>query len=368
MSTAGVSLVTVLNELRSMQATDPRDKVYAALGLADIDARTTLVDYHMPVEDVYSSVAQRAIETSQSFQILAYCRFPPKLAFLPTWVTDWSDVGCNDWITLPQRGINLTNWTRNQSRLYHISKDSKHYVRFECHGRRMIVRGIVLGKLAFTSTCGIRKLDVVTSEQRQSLDLQIVARCTKKYEEIWDCNEPIYLEARWLHEWASSQSISFIENLPLISRSKLLLDPRKGDETIEELVYRPTNESLKEAYRRLLTADVFSDKSIGQEKRRSEEHENPLPWYLSFDEQLSFRYEGRALGVSDQGFIALVPAEARVHDVIVIVQGSELPFILRPSNDAFLFIGQAYVHGVMDGEFWKYVEDGSIHLREISII
>lgn len=72
-------LITILNQLRSMQATDPRDKVYAALGLVDIDTQTLLVDYSLPVETVYSRVTQRSCESSQSFHVLVYCRFPLNL-------------------------------------------------------------------------------------------------------------------------------------------------------------------------------------------------------------------------------------------------------------------------------------------------
>ena len=34
----------------------------------------------------------------------------------------------------------------------------------------------------------------------------------------------------------------------------------------------------------------------------------------------------------------------------VYVLGGDMPFLLRPKNNHFLFRGEAYVHGIMDGE------------------
>ncbi|KAI1625347.1 heterokaryon incompatibility protein-domain-containing protein [Exophiala viscosa] len=63
----------------------------------------------------------------------------------------------------------------------------------------------------------------------------------------------------------------------------------------------------------------------------------------------------------------LVPHSARKHDKIVIIQGCEIPFILRAYKDEkgeyFRIVGCAYVHGIMDGEA---VGDGS-HCRDIEI-
>jgi hypothetical protein len=39
------------------------------------------------------------------------------------------------------------------------------------------------------------------------------------------------------------------------------------------------------------------------------------------------------------------------HDLIVILLGSDVPFILRyVDNDQYRLVGEAYVHGVMQGE------------------
>jgi hypothetical protein len=58
--------------------------------------------------------------------------------------------------------------------------------------------------------------------------------------------------------------------------------------------------------------------------------------------------------------MGLVPRTARVDDVICLLEGAQTPFILRADksyengeqNTSWKLIGEAYIHGVMDGEAW----------------
>ncbi|KAH9828454.1 heterokaryon incompatibility protein 6, OR allele-like [Teratosphaeria destructans] len=59
---------------------------------------------------------------------------------------------------------------------------------------------------------------------------------------------------------------------------------------------------------------------------------------------------GRVLFASSTGFLGLVPHGTREGDVIVIVRGVDVPYVLRPQGEAYELIGEAYVEGVMQGE------------------
>ena len=50
------------------------------------------------------------------------------------------------------------------------------------------------------------------------------------------------------------------------------------------------------------------------------------------------------------GYIGLAPHGTREGDLIFVVMGAEVPFILRPYDDGYELIGEAYVQGVMTGE------------------
>ena len=89
-----MSLLNALLAVRSANCSDPRDKVYGVLGMAeDTDpevVRAVKVDYNIGVEDLYKQVAKIIIDKTRSLQILRCC-FPSKAnSRLPTWVPDWN--------------------------------------------------------------------------------------------------------------------------------------------------------------------------------------------------------------------------------------------------------------------------------------
>jgi hypothetical protein len=59
--------------------------------------------------------------------------------------------------------------------------------------------------------------------------------------------------------------------------------------------------------------------------------------------------------------------DAKVGDRIALLQGGKVPYILRPKigKDAgcYEIIGDAYVHGIMDGDGWK-----PDHLEKIVLV
>ncbi|KAJ9643033.1 hypothetical protein H2201_004835 [Coniosporium apollinis] len=58
--------------------------------------------------------------------------------------------------------------------------------------------------------------------------------------------------------------------------------------------------------------------------------------------------------MSQKGYVGLCPKSARKGDVIAVLPGGMVPFILRPLNDSqptyYTLVGESYVHGIMDGE------------------
>jgi hypothetical protein len=66
---------------------------------------------------------------------------------------------------------------------------------------------------------------------------------------------------------------------------------------------------------------------------------------------------GRKLFISkEKGWLGLAPMNAEVGDRIALLEGGNVPYILRPKlfgENEWEIIGDAYVHGIMDGECWK---------------
>jgi len=89
---------------------------------------------------------------------------------------------------------------------------------------------------------------------------------------------------------------------------------------------------------------------------------------------------GRQLVISERGWLALVPAGSRRGDQIVIFEGAKVPFVARIHDapnlgtetkiKALQIIGEAYVHGIMNGEVVEDFEKdgGSVPWKNLLII
>jgi hypothetical protein len=66
-------------------------------------------------------------------------------------------------------------------------------------------------------------------------------------------------------------------------------------------------------------------------------------------EKVSGGARGRRFARGKRGSFALCPPVAAVGDVLCVLFGARTPFCLRSTGDGYLFVGECYVEGVMDG-------------------
>ena len=69
---------------------------------------------------------------------------------------------------------------------------------------------------------------------------------------------------------------------------------------------------------------------------------------------------------TSKGFIGTAHPQSQVGDSIVLLQGASLPIILRSCEGGYKVIGEAYVHGIMQGEFWEAQDEAKMenfHLK-----
>lgn len=106
----------------------------------------------------------------------------------------------------------------------------------------------------------------------------------------------------------------------------------------------PTSPSVLEGFE-LLKAGFESD----------EARDSISPKLGSYTIYMGDQFKRRPF-LSEQGYVGLAPSHAEAGDVIVIIYGAIVPFILREvGNGGYNLVGEAYVHGIMDGE---YIENG----------
>ncbi len=59
---------------------------------------------------------------------------------------------------------------------------------------------------------------------------------------------------------------------------------------------------------------------------------------------------GRDIFVTEGGYLVLGPRNAVLDDVVCILYGGIVPFILRKQGEQYELVGECYTHGIMDGE------------------
>jgi hypothetical protein len=60
----------------------------------------------------------------------------------------------------------------------------------------------------------------------------------------------------------------------------------------------------------------------------------------------------RRLGRTAKGYLALLPFDTLETDIIVLLQGGKTPYVIRRKEGCWQFVGDCYVHGIMDGDAW----------------
>ena len=65
----------------------------------------------------------------------------------------------------------------------------------------------------------------------------------------------------------------------------------------------------------------------------------------------------RRFSITKDGRIGLIPTRAKPNDLICIIPGGKVPYLIRPlpqrGQDYYRFVGEAYIHGLMKGEGMK---------------
>ena len=79
---------------------------------------------------------------------------------------------------------------------------------------------------------------------------------------------------------------------------------------------------------------------------------------------------GRRLATLDRGFVVLGPGSCEEGDLVCILHGCSVPVILRPRSPGtgYIFIGECYVHGMMDGEAIMLKEQQDLPTKHFKLV
>jgi len=307
-------LIEALHVLRTYDHTDPRDKVYAGLGLAvDVPASTIVPDYSKTFDEVYIDVVRFCLGHSTPENLLDFLGSVVRPAVdskcldfagevCPTWTPDWRGMfGIHELSKTYGGDTDLKG-----QRVYHASKPSVAEVTIK--GRQLLIKGINVDRIS--------QLSVISEEKTGT-----------SVEKSWT---PENLEDRYI-----------------------------------------TGETIGEAVNHTLVADV---------QRRSQQAQYrgyALDWSFVDDPETVVDGEDnlqrkymlasmrnatflRRFMWTEKGYMGLGPAAAAVGDQVCVLFGGQVLYVLRPKGELeHEFIGECFVHGLMDGAAMDGYEDAN---------
>jgi hypothetical protein len=397
-----ILLEDVITACSRYQATDPRDKVFALVGMAsDALDESIQPDYHKSVSEVYISMAKYLLTRNYLVRTLpeAGIGHVRKITDIPSWIPDWSS---------PPKVYRLSNIPNSKQADYSSSGQTQAHIQLHEESNMITVRGICVDQIAKLAPV---LADTMSSETELEVLYSDMSRIRAWHQELLDIarsgttdtykNGQTRQEAFWrtligdrtaegqpapeiyaecYQHWVQildcpvQQLMKGVRDLQISMLQAIFI--RKGFISRDDFQQRLHDEMHERA--RVLGVDLEFGGEIFSR--------NVSAFQISRG-QHSYR---RRFAVTRNGYMALVPPGSEEGDAICILFGAQTPSVLRrfrahnipkeerkggtnegeesmnegeeSTNDGqestnegeesnlYNFVGECYVHGVMDGE------------------
>jgi len=318
-----------------LEATDPRDKVYGLLGLAadrnELEEFGILPDYSKSCQDVYISVAATLLRQGH-ISALSLGQFPKFQLGLPSWVPDWSKP-LGDTL----QGISTDHMTPEPQ--YNAS-------------------GSLLQTMPIFSGIG-PKMSVSVSGLIYDEVHDLGATWADFFSPQHTMQQPFIPAKRYLEELVR---LSFLQDSFKDLMERISSAARTA---IAEIGYNDDGRWARIGNQRYHTAvsliniRVNSASEIGLPNSGFLELIKTDGIQPRIDRLSAGKYCGEIVAkshkrkpfVTAKGHLGLGPDDIKPSDVIALLIGNQVPFVLRKVIDRqYQIVGKAYVDGIMDGE------------------
>jgi hypothetical protein len=340
--------VLVLSLLLSFDALDARDKVFA-LGSFIHEFHAVEIDYGASESTVFRNATRRFLETYKNYSVLGMCR--AGFGEISTWAIDFSHPIPRMPLGRIKNSCGIPLHLKSACPRSHLYQASGHIrgndILFEDE-YVLLLWGIRLGVLCFVGSSGDQQATFKRLMSTGVTDLRSSSVNEVRIETlITGLLGLCYQSGQGRNEKQdASNSKSFIWPDGLL--------PKK------DARYHWNKEPVLQAYQRTLCADLSGDG-----RRMSP------PYTYAFNKVTSDTLVQiltlRRLATTSQGHWCLVQFDAQPGDIVMIAKGANTPFLLRKTiEQSYMFVGECYVHGFMDGEAFVN-EDGGLLVAQASL-
>jgi hypothetical protein len=342
LTSASLKPDVLLEQLGYCKATDPKDHVYAFIGLIPQIQMPSFVDYSLSVQEVYKRTTALLFQAKGIDIILHAAGRTENKYSLPSWVPDFSSGNHG---LIPRR--NFDGYIP-----YSAAKDSE--AEFSMRDSTVTCKGLVIGEL--------RKLGSPGPSQPP------ISSVHKNFVETF-------------YRWQEFLQFEFGDEddfqdafVRLMTNNRNSWDMLCRDANVvqEEIVLeKPRNRFFIGAHM-AVGQMVLPDYPVPQhlKKYATQEPEMNRAIFVLGETDVYMAASSmcyRRLFITDQGNIGLAIPHIAVGDQICVLLGCSCPVILRPRAEGFTLVSSAVIDGLMDGEAMDGLAEGKYELRRFEI-
>ena len=318
-----VDLQTMLVHARNCEATDPRDKIFAVLGMvADngvspdfygVAPGPILVDYNLTPVEVAKQAFKKLAVLNEGLDALIFSQNPAQNKGIPSWAPDiYSGFSAQ-----PSRLKDMS------TSLYRATGSRRHdYFRFSADNTLSVNVGIfdTIENLSQSFPSGLK---------------------------ISDLDDTMRIFRREAFEW--------LENMRTDEKYQVLMRTLTRDRDIRGRRLTSNVDGVDwSRFFRIEHTDVgartefhYLSRAIRRFQAPADDDAESRAWLRLYSESIG----NRRLTLTEDGRLGLVPTATESQDAVCIINGLDVPLVLRKINDtSYILIGEAYISGVMDGQ------------------
>lgn len=338
------SLLTALVQGRGAQATDPRDKVFAVMGMTP-----TIInpDYSKATFDVYVEAAE-SVEPENMVAMLSCVDHSQPIAGRPSWVPDWST----------PRQTTALGYSSSSQGVYQNAKFSKLWpTPIRKDGKSLIVIGTLFDTISnLTAVASSTLKDVPnTTSVTSKFVTQSMAMATQQCSSYISSKTGLF-SAFWQTLVAGKDESGRMkaptnEFAPIFA---LLFDSATGQSP--SIPDQPPSQPNP---KRRLTLDKLNFR-------------RPKKFYRQMQLAFSAAVTARRFATTKDGFMGLMPRGAMLGDEVCVILGAHVPFLVRrvPHNEIginrYHLLGECYLQGIMNGEGMGSMPESE--MKEIELV
>ncbi|KAF5235708.1 hypothetical protein FANTH_11587 [Fusarium anthophilum] len=358
-----VNLYQLVRATKHCLATDPRDKIFALIGLAGDRTYGIIPDYHKTQSTVFAEFASKVIAATMSLDILNHTGIedPTDKERRPLWAPRWFNQKPLAYLDMRKDG-------------FKSSGNKKVSMKSSINSQVLELRGLHIDRVKETHN----RNENIARTMATIGSLAIDHECVLKYQYGSDIITPIVLTLTsggvqsTVRETKANRPTndSYLNFFAAFAFQSLLATCNKNDNircrkaliqlikmAVQTFLSVPQNESIfGEPEVWAFVNDNLAQLSPGD----METHWEILTRILDdiAEDSLAFIRDipdcvWRRFFITEKGYIGTGPSCLEPGDFVCILFGGDTPYIVRPSSssrDEYLFLGNAYVHGIMDGE------------------